>query len=221
MERFTALRDKHGISAFGLKIIAIVTMLIDHTGAVFFPEEEWVRIIGRIAFPIFCFFIAEGAFYTSNIRKYEIRLLVFAMISEIPFDLAFFDTPIFLGHQNVFWTLLGGLIVLDILKQGRQELTAISFVIVALLCQFFHTDYGMVGVLFILMFYLLREKPFLAQGGMIVVNTTFYPSGIQKYAALSSLLMLFYNGKRGKKMRWIFYLFYPAHLILFCLIKLL
>ena len=78
-----------GLNGFVLKCIAMVCMLIDHTGAVLFPQYRILRIIGRIAFPIYCFLLVEGAMHTRDIRKYELRLLGFALVSEIPFDLAF------------------------------------------------------------------------------------------------------------------------------------
>ena len=101
-----------GINGFTLKWIAIVSMLIDHMGAILFPQYIEMRIVGRLAFPIYCFLLAEGAVHTSNIRRYEIRLLAFACLSDIPFDLAFFG-GVTLEHQNVFFTLLLGVLVIE------------------------------------------------------------------------------------------------------------
>ncbi|MBQ7432202.1 MAG: hypothetical protein IJV50_01840 [Lachnospiraceae bacterium] len=92
-----------------LKALAVVCMLIDHMGDVLFPHLIWMRIIGRLAFPIYCFVLSEGAVYTKNWLAYAGRLLLLALVSEIPFDLAFFGNVWYPGYQNVFWTLLFGL----------------------------------------------------------------------------------------------------------------
>ena len=97
-----------GINSFQLKWIAVITMIIDHTGAVLFPDDMVFRYIGRIAFPIFCFLLVEGFFHTRDVRKYMLRLGLFALISEIPYDLAFRDTVLEFEHQNVFFALLLG-----------------------------------------------------------------------------------------------------------------
>ena len=89
-----------------LKLIAVISMLLDHTGHVLFPGQIWFRYVGRLAFPIYSFLLAEGFFHTKNLKSYMFRLLFFGIISEIPFDLAFYDTVFTFEHQNVFWTLL-------------------------------------------------------------------------------------------------------------------
>ena len=128
------------LSTFTLKLIAIITMVIDHTGAIFFPDQMWLRAIGRIAFPIFVFLLVEGLFNTSNIKKYLTRLGIFALISEIPFDMAFYkarfgvdfltdlkgatqDMQILdlfirrlIKHQNIFFTLFLGLLAIYLMK---------------------------------------------------------------------------------------------------------
>ncbi|MBP3544518.1 MAG: hypothetical protein J6J86_09845, partial [Lachnospiraceae bacterium] len=128
---------KKGLAGSTLKIIAIITMFIDHIGAAIFENNEitmcvmakgehayviWgladlvLRLIGRIAFPIFCFLLVEGFLHTRDVKKYALRLGAFCLISEIPFNLAFFGQPLYAGHQNVFFTLLIGLLVLIGLK---------------------------------------------------------------------------------------------------------
>ena len=97
-----------GIKTFLLKWIAIISMLIDHIGAVLFPWCEWMRIVGRLAFPIFAYLLVEGFVYTKDVKKYLVRLGLFALISEIPFDLAFFGTVFAPVHQNVFFELFCG-----------------------------------------------------------------------------------------------------------------
>ena len=103
------------INTFTLKMIAIIAMFIDHLGAVIFPEYIELRIIGRIAFPIFAYTLVEGFVYTHDVFKYMKRLGVLALLSEIPFDLAFFGTPLEFGHQNVFFTLFLGILMLYLL----------------------------------------------------------------------------------------------------------
>lgn len=93
-----------------LKWIAVLTMVIDHVGAILFPDQIWMRVIGRVAFPIYAYCLAEGFRYTSDYRRYLGRLALFAILSEIPFDLAFYGVPFSFAHQNVFFTLTLGLI---------------------------------------------------------------------------------------------------------------
>lgn len=219
MEEQKKMELKFGITGFQLKVIAIITMLIDHIGYVCFPEVEVLRVIGRLAFPIFAFFIAEGAYYTSNIRKYEMRLLLFALISEVPFDMAFYGEWCYLDHQNVFFTLLAGLVIIDLQKNFNKIISSIAFVIIAVGCQLLHTDYGVYGVVLILMFYYLRDNQKIACGTTAGFNFICNIGKIQCFSALSSVLLLFYNGQRGRKMRWIFYLFYPAHLTVLAILK--
>ncbi|MBQ2453108.1 MAG: hypothetical protein II497_01520, partial [Lachnospiraceae bacterium] len=104
-----------------LKLIAVVSMLIDHTGDVLFPGQLWLRYIGRLAFPIYCFLIVEGFIHTRNVMKYMARLLVFGIVSEIPFDLAFFGEISYPGYQNVFWTLLLGLMSIYMMSLVKIE----------------------------------------------------------------------------------------------------
>ncbi len=104
------------MSGFLLKLLALVTMLIDHTGHVLFPGVMWMRYIGRLAFPIYCFLLVEGFLHTRDLRKYMGRLAVFAVISEIPFDLAIYGEFFEPAHQNVFITLLFGLMAISIMS---------------------------------------------------------------------------------------------------------
>ena len=102
--------QKRGLSQEGLKLIACITMLVDHIGAVFFPFTAWFRIIGRIAFPIYCFMLAEGVYHTKNPRKYGLRLLIGALLSEALYDCTFYGG--FNWHyQNVMLALLIGFIM--------------------------------------------------------------------------------------------------------------
>ena len=109
-----------GLNSFQLKCIAVITMIIDHTGAVLFPGELVFRYIGRISFPIFCFLLVEGFFHTRDMRKYMLRLGVFAVLSEIPYDLAFRGTMLEFSHQNVFFSLLIGVMMMYALEKSSE-----------------------------------------------------------------------------------------------------
>ena len=187
-----------GINGFTLKWIAIVSMLIDHMGAILFPQYIEMRIVGRLAFPIYCFLLAEGAVHTSNIRRYEIRLLAFACLSDIPFDLAFFG-GVTLDHQNVFFTLLLGVLVIEQFQkhEGKWLYGAVAFVLASVLAECLHTDYGAKGVLFILCFFLLRRFVLAKQAVFAAMNYWLANGGVQVYAGFAALPLLLYNGRRG------------------------
>lgn len=211
-----------GINGFTLKWIAIITMTIDHVGAVLYPQYTMLRMIGRISFPIFCFLLVEGAMHTGNIRNYEKRLLVFAFISEIPFDLAFYG-ELTLSHQNVFFTLFLGVCVIEVLRYEKSGIYAVLAVGGAmLLAQELAMDYGMAGIIFILCFYFFYQRKVMKQLAFAGANFWCYQGmEVQYYAALAVIPMLLYNGERGPKMKYFFYLFYPVHLlILYLIIKL-
>src|SRR6056297_2543004 len=134
------------MTSFHLKLIAITTMLIDHIGAVLFPEIIVFRIIGRLAFPLFAFLLTEGYRHTSNLKSYLIRLGVFALISQYPFWEAFgYDAGL-----NIFFTLTLGLIAIYLFEkyQSILPILALSF-----LADLTHMDYGMFGILLIFLLY--------------------------------------------------------------------
>ena len=205
---------KWGLNSFSLKWIALITMAIDHMGMVLFPQYLIFRIIGRLAFPIYCFLLVEGAVHTSNPGKYMRRLLLFAVISEIPFDLAVRGEVFYLGSQNVFFTLAFGLGALLLLKSNLK----VWFIFIGILCmifgaEFLHADYGMGGVLFILVFYLTRTNFFAKIFGFSIVTILLF-GGLENYAIVSLLPICTYNGKKGRGMKYFFYVFYPLHLLI-------
>ena len=211
-------KSKNGISGFTLKWIAIITMIIDHVGAALYPQHLILRIIGRIAFPIFCFLLVEGAIHTHNIRRYEGRLLGFALISELPFDLVFYGKGT-IEHQNVFFTLLIGLLMLDIMERKKNTIYPFLALLGAIfLAEILSVDYGAGGILFILCFYLLYERRVLKQAVFIGMNVLYFGVGVQAYAGLAAIPMLLYNGKRGRRMKYLFYVIYPLHLLILYLI---
>lgn len=207
---------------FTLKTIAILSMLIDHIGAVFYPQYGWMRIVGRLAFPIFCFLLVEGMFHTRDIKNYAVRLGLFAFLSEIPFDLAFYGTLVFLEHQNVFFTLFIGLIVIVQLEKSKKEgrkgiIGGIIAILGMLLAHFLKTDYGFFGILLILCFYIFRISKVKKTLAAVLLNISAF--GVQVFAALGLIPIWFYNGKKGPSMKYVFYGFYPVHLLIIYIIK--
>lgn len=237
---------KFGLGSNILKLIAIALMLMDHTAVVFEQEivnglpagdavHYWMRTLARVAFPLFAFYIAVGAQYTRNILKYMRRLAIFALISEIPFDLAFNGNWLEFSYQNVFFTLLLGLFCIFCYQKLQGVLYGLPALPVTLAVMWLaecvlKTDYGAMGVLVIVLFYFARKTPKIAQVFLlpaICLLLTVYPlvNGLLPYrvvfnraelfAVAAAPLMLLYNGEKGIKVnRWFFYVFYPAHLAL-------
>ena len=117
------------MNTFILKLIALVSMIIDHYGAIFHEDIMAYRMIGRIAFPIYSFLLVEGYFHTSDFKRYAKRLFIFALVSEVFFDFAFYG-KIYLGHQNIFFTLFLGLMTMHFMdnKDGRYKLKKYGFI---------------------------------------------------------------------------------------------
>ncbi len=195
-------------------------MLIDHIGAVLFPEMIFLRVIGRIAFPIFCFLLVEGFFHTGNIKKYLIRLALFAIIAEIPFDMTFFGELIYWQHQNVFITLfigLGTIALYERLQYNRIWAAIPMLPLAMVLNTWLKADYGFYGVAMIVIFYFLHDKKPYHVATVAAFNLLFVVIGsmsfLQFYAVIALVFIWFYNGERGLRMKYFFYFFYPVHLI--------
>ena len=201
---------------FTLKMIAIITMVIDHVGLIFFPTVPVFRAIGRIAFPIFCFLIVEGFYHTRSHLNYLIRLSIFAVLSEIPFDLAFQNTLFDWSHQNVFFTLALGLLAIFCLEEmNTNKKFAIPLLLTWAAADILHCDYGVWGVLLICIFYVTRETPwvrFVLFTLMLYVGYIYFDL-LEHYALIAMLPITLYNGKRGPSTKMIFYWFYPLHLL--------
>ena len=176
------------------------------------------RMIGRIAFPIFCFLLVEGFKHTKDAKKYALRLFAFALLSEIPFDLAFQSKVLEVSHQNVFFTLAIGVVTMMAYKWVEDK--QIQNVVTRILCQilvlmvgmaaaqFLRTDYSALGVLAIMGLYIFRNARLYQ---IAVIGLVF----IQNMSAWFAMLpILIYNDKRGMNMKWPFYIFYPAHLLI-------
>lgn len=226
------------LSGSSLKIIAILSMFIDHFAAsilyhgILIPAApispgtpEWIiyqiydamRFIGRIAFPIFCFLLVEGFFYTSNRKKYAIRLFLFAILSEFPFDFAIFQTSITWEYQNVFFTLLIGFLTIWAIEHKKYSIYGIPLQMVTILsgcvlAYVLHTDYDYRGILLIVILYYFRNnRPLQTLAGCISLLW-------EAPACLAFIPLNMYNGKRGLPMKYFFYAFYPLHLLLFGII---
>ena len=217
------------LNAFQLKMIAILAMLTDHVGAVFFPHILAFRIIGRLTVPIMAFFIAEGFLKTRSVKKYGLRLLAFALISMPPYYLVFGDSPF-----NILFDLLLGLMVLHFSQGLNKEYQKWGVVVaaacIALLLQ---TD-GRLGVSTqVYLFYRFRHDKRLLTSSMVILylcvpiiqvlygiltGQAFLISEVSLWLrplSLLALILIFqYNGERGKSLKYWFYAFYPGHLIL-------
>lgn len=223
------------MNGFTLKLIAIITMMIDHTGAILLPDQIWFRIIGRMAFPIFAFLLVEGFFHTRNIYKYMFRLGLFALISEIPFDLAFENQLISTGGQNIYFTLLIGMAMIGLIEWVRNKygtdsmntrlLSICIFVLSCLVAAILKTDYASLGILLIFSLYFYRENKMI-QAIAVFVILGYLGGVIQGIGfiaiipfALVGIIFCGYNGEKGRNIKYIFYFFYPVHLICLYLIS--
>ena len=217
---------RYGLSAAALKCLAALFMLVDHIGMVFptmlteLGLPTWAdglpRLIGRLAFPIFCFLAVEGFLHTHDVKKYVRRLLLFGLLSEAPFDLAFFRTPFAPQHQNVYWTLALGVLAMAGLKRFEKEngLPGWQGLVCAGGCAALalaaNTDYNASGVIIICALYLTRtnrKRQCLAGALLFMFELT---------APLAFVLVWFYNGQRGAcspLQKKAFYWFYPVHLL--------
>lgn len=198
------------MTGFQLKLLAMLAMTADHIGAVFFPEIPLLRWIGRLAMPVLCFFIGEGLRHTRSPRRYLLRLTGFALLSELPFDLAFYG-GIEWGHQNVYFTLALGLLALWAIQSRGMEGWLLALT-AALAAELLDCDYGMYGVLLILLldrFHRARSEQLAAAA---LLNLAFFGLQTQTLSLIALPLLWLYNGKRGRDDRRLFYLYYPAHL---------
>lgn len=211
---------KIGLTSFELKCIAIISMTIDHAGAVLFPSEYWFRCLGRISFPIFCFLIVEGFFHTRNLNRYLLRLGIFAFISEVPFDLAFSGRCLNLEHQNVFFTLFLSVIMLAALDRCREWPEKVVVLLIAMwLAVVGRFDYSYRGLLLVFVFFVFRQYRCVS----IVMGALWnflYQGTVQKYGMLAMIPIALYNGEPGKRMKYFFYVFYPLHLTILYLASL-
>lgn len=217
-------------------------MLIDHLGITFFPQAVWMRCVGRLAFPLFAYLVAEGFFRTHSFRRYLLRMLLCAALSEIPFDLMssgqFFDP----AHQNVLWTFCIALAALWSMEQARQMPSrAVRYAVCAasmlagwMLGMYLQTDYGGWGVVTVLLFALCRGRSggrLWALAGLICLNGVYLAGRelflgplafpMQLLAALAAVPILLHDGRRGpggRGTQLAFYAFYPVHMLILALL---
>ena len=198
----------------------------------------WLRCIGRLAFPIFCFLIAEGCVYTRDRRKYALRLLAFALLSEVPFDLMVGGTVWYPYSQNVLWTLLAGALICWCVDWALRKKTPAAFLltgaaVAAAFCllELAGTDYRGWGMLLVVLFYGVRRVSCgtvvkrTAQAVGLAVFSIGIMGGVSiELWSLAALLPLWlYNGRRGYSNRAVqygFYAFYPVHILILSLIAL-
>lgn len=214
------------LSASALKYLACLSMLIDHTGYLLFPHIAVLRWIGRLAFPVFAFMIANSYRYTADPGKYFLRLLLFAAVFQLPYKLMMAD-----GHLSVLFTLSTGLAAVwlgDIIESKIADrrlslvcsLLAVAFL--AALAQLSAMDYGWYGVALIYTAWLFFENFSLLAISWILLNIAAVCCGWQE-AQLFSLAALvplyFYNQQQGSSGRWFFYFFYAGHIVVLYLLK--
>lgn len=221
------MNEKLPLNSLHLKLLAVVTMLINHMGFTLFPHAVWMRAVGRLAFPIFCFLIAEGCAHTHDKKRYAGRLLLFAVLSELPFNLMCSGQWLSWNHQNVLWTLLIGALVCWAMDWARtrpemwQRLPADAAIAVGfLLGQVCNTDYGGWGVLLVTLFYLTREvrnRWAIQLVGLALFCWFCSAWRLEMLAMLSLIPLCLYNGERGfsnKALQYGFYAFYPVHILI-------
>ena len=231
------------LTAAVLHIIAMTLMLMDHLWATLLPAREWLTCAGRVAFPIFAFMAVEGYFHTRNFKKYMLRMLLFAVLSEVPFDLMYGGTWFYPVHQNVLWTFLLGLLGVWLMEQVRKKgktwmyllvcvLVVLAGLVLGTLCM---VDYYGVGVLTVFVFYFLHGRKwwcFLGQLAALywlnveLLGGLMYPVQLlgmefelcqQGLALLALIPIWLYRGRQGyhsKPFQYICYAFYPVHMLL-------
>ncbi len=234
-----------GINGDVLRFLAVVFMTLDHT-RVAVDGDMWMKCVGRLAFPIFAFQIAEGFVHTSNLKKYLSRLLIFAIISEIPFNIFCSSETFFPQYQNVLFTFALSIAALKLVQTAKKEPTLLKIagaglgvVLIAFLAELLRVDYGGAGIAIVVAFYLFRDFPFafvLQFAAMFLVFVFLYPGRpmlfkiddiifkipVQAFALFSFVPIWLYNGKKGSKskiLQYGFYSFYPAHIALLCIIR--
>lgn len=238
------MKNRIGIetTSASLHIMAMVFMLCDHLWATVVPGNEWLTCIGRLAFPIFAFLIVEGYFHTRSLQKYVLRLLLFAVLSEIPFNLVVSGSVLYPFHQNVLWTFLIALGLIhwnERVKQSdrpvRLTVACVSVLMGCILGLITFVDYLHGGILMVMIFYFFRGRNWVNRccqllclacinlellGGLsyeisLFGTAFFFPR--QGFALLALIPIWLYRGRqglRGPVLKWTNYLFYPVHLLI-------
>ena len=238
----------NGLSGFDLKLLAMLLMLCDHLWATIVHGNDWLTCVGRLAFPIFAFQIAEGWAHTTNRKEYRRRVLVWALISEIPFNLMAAGGFIYPFHQNVMFTFWLAMLLMGLIDRGEQKSRPAYALSIAaallggyLLGFVLFVDYYGYGVVTVLVFYLARKVPYgwlvqllgIGYLNLFVMKGLVYPVVLfgqewlfpqQGFALLALPLIWLYNGSpgtRNKLARRLGYAFYPAHMLILALLAML
>lgn len=240
--------SKFNISSFTLHVLAMAAMLCDHLWATLLPDVEWLTCIGRTAYPIFAFMIAEGYAHTHDLRRYMQRIFLWACLTEIPFNLMYGGSVFYPYHQNVLWTFLGSLLMIILIEKCKKRFKKkTAYVMYAGICIFGFVlgyatmvDYYGVGVLTVLTFYFFRENTwknrliqficlyimnFELLGGYSYAFSIFghdVEFVQQGFALISMIPIWLYKGRQGfhnKIFRYVCYAFYPVHIIILVLLQ--
>lgn len=236
------------MNSFYLKLLALITMIIDHVGAVIFPNILWLRYIGRIAFPIYAYLVSEGCKKTKNFKLYLKRLFIFAIISEIFYDLCFNNKNLnFLNHTNTIYTLFLASFSIYLFKITQNNILKFSSLFMGIFISYIlKSDYGYFGVILIYLAYFIKNKKLLLICSMLWVTIKNMPNlyiilyyllsnnikylnpryinqslCIYIFTIISLFILYFYNGKKGKNLKWTFYIAYPLHLFLIYIISII
>lgn len=232
------MKNKPELTSFDLHLLAMGLMLCDHVCLALMPDRLWMTCVGRLAFPIFAFLVAEGFVRTRSRARYARRLLIFALVSEVPFDLLAVGRLVYPLRQNVLCTFLIALGCMQLLEWAKSDpRPAARFVVSAgavlggfLAGTAFMVDYFGPGVWTVLAFYFFRGDGWrqrlgqllclLFLNGWLLAGQTVLPGGlalpIQAFAVLALPFIWLYRGRQGphgRAVRWLFYGFYPAHLL--------
>lgn len=216
------------MSLFVLKIIGLITMFLDHYQFMI-GGSEVLRIIGRVAFPIFAFTLSEGYVHTRNLKKYLLRIFCFAVGIQILFILFGYGSIV-----NIFFTLFFGLVAIYILNLKKDLvkepfMKVIKVILIAgilYLAQVLQLDYGAYGILLIMIFNAFRNDKLKILMSFLVLNmfniifpNVFQIIDTQIFSLISLIFIFMYNGEKGRSIRYFFYLFYPVHFFILGVIK--
>lgn len=229
------------INTFTLKMIALIAMTIDHiaaflavnvsdsgtylNGMMDLTTYTIFRGIGRLAYPIYCYLIVCGFLHTRNVKKYGLRLLIFAVISQVPYNLANFYDTFELHDLNIFFALLAGLVciaLIDSFKNHKNEKLkfAPAIIIIILLCALYFSDntYAVLGIIMIITFYYCKNSP-RNQFTIITLATLTFSNLLQLFGLVALLPINLHNHRKGPSLKYFFYIYYPLHLLVIYLIR--
>jgi len=235
-------------SSMSLHIMAMAFMLCDHLWATIIPGNDWLTCVGRMTFPIYAFLLVEGYFHTHNLKKYMMRLLVFALLSEIPFNLVMGSNWFYPLHQNVLWTFLIAIGLIHMNEKAKASgklwirvVAGIGSIILGFFLGILTmVDYYHAGIWMVLVFYFFRGRKwwnYVGQFALLYYINVEELSGFayeitlfgethflvrQGFALLALIPIWLYRGKEGyksKTLQYIYYGFYPVHLLVLALIR--